>query len=137
MLNRSFPAVFQSLEAVRELVTGFCTEGGISPMVSSELELAVNEACTNIIKHGGLSPESGSFNITAELKPGSAIITLTDQGNPYDFSNTRTIRDKTDLKEKRPPSGMGVFIIRQLVDAVMYNRIAGTTNELKLVKNLV
>jgi len=72
-----------------------------------------------------------------EKKESMIVITIMDQGRKYDFNRLKTVRDKGHLKESRPRSGMGVYIIRQLVDAVMYNYLPDIkSNELKLIKNI-
>ena len=136
MVTKQFRSALESLSAVRQAVESFCSQSGIPDVVEGELELAINEVCTNIVEHGGLNPEKDSFQITFEKEDNAVILTIQDKGKRYDFNNSKGIKTSKEMLKKRPRSGMGVFIIRQLVDAVIYNHLADKTNELKLVKYL-
>jgi anti-sigma regulatory factor (Ser/Thr protein kinase) len=135
-MENKFKSSLKSLSDVREAVGRFCQEFDIDKIKCSEIELAVNEACTNIITHGGLDPEKDSFSLSLEKAKKMLVIIIRDPGKPYNFNQVNTVKSRKEFKEKRPRSGMGVYIIRQLVDAVMYHRLPDNTNELKLIKNL-
>jgi len=135
-MKKSFKTSLRCLSDVRDMVGLFCRENGIDDIKGSEIELAVNEACTNIITHGGLNSDKESFSLSLEKIKKMLAIVIKDPGKPYNFNQVNTVKNRKEFKEKRPRSGMGVYIIRQLVDAVMYHRLPDNTNELKLIKNL-
>lgn len=134
-MTKSFKCSLRSLSDMRDQVIQFCRDNGVDAIKSSETELAVNEACTNIITHGGLNPEKDSFSLSLEKVRKMIVIVIRDPGKPYNFNQVNTVKNRKEFKERRPRSGMGVYIIRQLVDAVMYHRLPDNTNELKLIKN--
>jgi anti-sigma regulatory factor (Ser/Thr protein kinase) len=135
-MKKTFKCSLKCLTDVREMVGRFCSENSIGEIPCGEIELAVNEACTNIITHGGLNNEKESFSLSLERIKKMLAIVIRDPGKPYNFNQVNTVKSRKEFKEKRPRSGMGVYIIRQLVDAVMYHRLPDNTNELKLIKNL-
>jgi anti-sigma regulatory factor (Ser/Thr protein kinase) len=135
-LKKNFKCSFKSLSDIRNLINRFGQDNGIDPIKCSEIELAVNEACTNIIAHGGLNPEKDGYSLSLEKIKKMLVVVISDPGKPYNFNQVSTVKNRKEFKEKRPRSGMGVYIIRQLVDAVMYHRLPDNTNELKLIKNL-
>src|SRR3989339_1034328 len=136
MAVKQFRCSLESLAPVREAVSSFCLESGVPEVVEGEIELADNEVCTNIIEHGGLDPAHDNFSIDFEKESGAVVLTIRDRGKRYDFNSAKSIKNTKEMHKKRPRSGMGVFIIRQLVDAVIYNHLPDKTNELKLVKYL-
>jgi len=133
--SKRFKCSLESLAGVREAVTQYCDKNRLDRIKTSELELAVNEAVTNIMEHGH-TKEKDFFTLDFECDEKRIIVTLRDPGKPYDFTRAKTVKTSSEIKVKRPRSGMGVFIIRQLVDGVIYNRCQDETNELQLVKNL-
>lgn len=136
MARKSFLCSLKSLSDVRETVETFCADLRVPDVVEGELELAANEACTNIVEHGGLNPDQDTFELSLERDNEAVVMTIRDKGRKYDFNRARSVRDKKEMKKRRPRSGMGIFIIRQLVDAVIYNHLPDKTNELKLIKYL-
>ncbi len=134
--KKSFRCLLKSLSEVRDLIRNFCSENDIDKIKESEIELAVNEACTNIITHSSLNPEKDNFSLSIEKIKKMLVVVINDFGKPYNFNQVNTVKSRREFKEKRPRSGMGVYIIRQLVDAVMYHRLPDNSNELKLIKNL-
>lgn len=135
-MEQTFKCSLKSLSDVREMVNTFCRDNGVDPIKTSEVELAVNEACTNIITHGELNQDDDSFTLSLEKAKKMVVAVICDPGKPYNFNQLNTVKNRKEFKEKKPRSGMGVYIIRQLVDAVMYHRLPDNRNELKLIKNL-
>jgi anti-sigma regulatory factor (Ser/Thr protein kinase) len=136
MLKQTFTCDYKSLGDVRNFIAQFCEISKISDIIFGELELAVNEACTNIVSHSGLDPKKDKYHVSLEKKKDMAIIIIADKGKKYAYNRLRTVKNQQEIKEKSLPSGMGAFIIRQLMDAVIYNYFPDKTNELKLIKNL-
>ncbi|MFH0919739.1 MAG: ATP-binding protein [Fibrobacterota bacterium] len=134
-MEKSFNASLDCLDALRSAVREFCAANRMGELLCSELELAANEAATNIIEHAELKARD-HFTLSLEKDKKRLIITFRDSGKPYDFSRVTTVNGAGDIQKKRPRSGMGVYIIRQLVDAVIYNALPDHRNELQLIKNL-
>ncbi len=132
--QRTYSCSLKTLEEMRNFVESFGKANGIGAVPLSEVVLAVNEAVTNIIEHGGVA-ESSTYQILVNCDKSNFTITIFDNGNPYDPNKFNTATSGDDIKHRRPRSGMGVYLMRQLVDGIVYNR-NGNTNELKLVKFL-
>lgn len=93
--------------------------------VLARAELAVHEACMNVIDHGAL-PAGSTIGLALELGPTSLTVRLTDHGAPFDPS-TAAVLPAEPLRER----GYGLTIIRSLVSDVSYRRV-GAVNELVL-----
>lgn len=91
----------------------------------SRAELAVHEACMNVVDHADV-PAGSSISLTLELQSRHLSVTLTDQGQPFDLDAV-PLPDPLALKAR----GYGVKIMRSLASEVRYKR-TGQTNELVL-----
>ena len=88
-------------------------------------ELAVHEACMNVIDHANL-PIASSLELELELTAEHLIVRVFDLGDPFDLAGV-PIPNPQVLQ----PRGYGVKIIRALVTELSYRRV-GETNELTL-----
>jgi anti-anti-sigma factor len=119
------------LSRVRDFVIDVCTEAGFSPRETNNTKLAVDEACTNIIKHA-YDSRTGNIDIKAVIQPGSVDISLTDTGEKFDFASVKD-PDLDQYVESGRKGGLGVFLINRLMDKVNY-RVTESGNEITLSK---
>jgi anti-anti-sigma factor len=125
------PADEGQLGRVRDFIVEVCVDAGLGPRETSNTKLAVDEACTNIIKHayeGG----SGEINVRVEMTSGEVKIILQDRGKRFDYSSVED-PDLDQYVETGRKGGLGVFLINRLMDDVHYHS-SGNTNQLVLVK---
>jgi serine/threonine-protein kinase RsbW len=109
----------------------------LSPMSSTEhmrVVLAVDEALSNVIEH---AYESADPENTIEIEfigtDKYLSISITDQGNSFDPSSIPDI-DMEDHVKNRRKGGLGIFMIRQIMDEIEYSFKDGEYNILRLVK---
>ena len=119
------------LGRVRDFVVEVCEDAGFSPREVSNTKLAVDEACTNIIKHA-YETAGGDITVVAELDSGRVRIHLKDRGRNFDFSSVKD-PDLDQYVETGRKGGLGVFLINRLMDGVEY-RTTDAGNELILTK---
>lgn len=93
------------------------------------LQLAVSEACTNVVKHG-YYPDSKYLRLELAFDGDTIVIRLRDQGIPFD-PNTAA---EPDL-DNPTGHGLGVFFLRRLMDSIEYLRL-DDTNILTLTRRL-
>ena len=120
------------LRQAREFVRGFCGNLPGTPIDQDSelaLELAVNEAASNIIKHAYHGRANQRIHLEAEAFPSHISIRLHHFGDPFDPSSTPPPR----LNGSRD-SGFGVYIINQSVDEVHYGRDSHGRNCVALKK---
>jgi len=128
-------AYLESLQDFRGFIKDHCTNlPGINDEVLYDLQLAVDEACTNIITHGyaGLNP--GSIILDLELDPDKLMICLTDFGHAFEPSSA-PIPDAEAPIETRELGGFGLFFIQQSVDEISY-QVTEDGNKMILTKYL-
>lgn len=98
----------------------------------SSVNLALEEALSNIIFYAFDKGTKNEISIEFKLEGTEMEIVLTDSGKPYD----PTQKDDPDINlpaEERPIGGLGVFLIKQIMNEVSYRRI-DDKNQLTLVK---
>jgi len=95
---------------------------------------AVDESVTNIILHG-YRGQPGSIEITLEETGGCLVIRLRDQAAPFD-PTAAPPPDVTSPLEQRPLGGLGIHLIRHMVDELIYCPGPEGGNELRLVKRI-
>ncbi len=121
------------LGRVRDFIVQVCEDAGFSSREISNTKLAVDEACTNIIKHAYEGrPDHGDIVVLAEIDAGKVKIHLQDHGKHFDFSSVKE-PDLDQYVETGRKGGLGVFLINRLMDGVEYHATE-TGNELVLTK---
>ena len=121
------PADEGQLSKVRDFISSCCDDAGFSSRETNNTKLAVDEACTNIIKHA-YSEVEGEVRIKAEISSGNISIHLFDTGERFDFASVKD-PDLDQYVETGRKGGLGVFLINRLMDEVHY-RAGESGNEL-------
>ncbi|MEE9268857.1 MAG: SpoIIE family protein phosphatase [Candidatus Krumholzibacteria bacterium] len=127
----TIPADESQLSRVREFVATVCTEAGFTAGEVNNTKLAVDEACTNIIKHA-YDDSNGRIRVRASVSPGAVDFSLIDRGKRFDFAAVED-PDLEHYVETGRKGGLGVFLINRLMDRVEYRTVHGS-NELLLSK---
>ncbi len=109
-------------------------EWSIAPEVVFNLQLALEECATNVIMYAYPPEEKQTLLVTAELVEHDLVLTIEDGGLPFDPTQVAEA-DTTLSAEERPIGGLGIFLVRQLMDTVAYQRVEGK-NRLTLMKRI-
>lgn len=94
---------------------------GISPDVQFQLNLALDEALANSINYAYPEGTEGSIILEAETEGNMLVLRLMDFGTPFDPTLQGDV-DTTLSVEQRPIGGLGIFLIKQMMDDVTYVR---------------
>lgn len=132
MATLTIKAEVQNLSLVREFVAEIAV--GLAPHqeLIDDLILALDEAVTNIIIHG-YQGKSGEIQIELDIKNENLRAIVSDHGPPYN----PTLAPNPDITlplEKRRPGGLGIYLMRQLTDQILYQRTSQGENQLTLIK---
>ena len=109
-------------------------EFGLSPELVFNLNLVLEEAVSNVILYAYPKEEHQTISLIARKKDNQLIFVLTDSGKEFDPTQAPDA-DITLSAEDRPIGGLGIFLIRQIMNTVEYQRIEGK-NVLTLGKKL-
>jgi serine/threonine-protein kinase RsbW len=119
------------LAAIREFVRTAAVSLHAGRETVPDLILAVDEAASNIIRHG-YGGRAGPIEVAVEREGGSIIVRVRDEAPSFD----PTAWPQPDLDvplQVRPAGGLGIHLVRTSVDRVVHRR-SGSGNELILMK---
>lgn len=128
------PSSTRYLQTVRRFVEQHAQTAGLSKEAIERLKLAVDEACTNIIKHAYKNRPDRPIDVAILLESDRLIVRIRDQGEAFDPTHYRAPELHT-LIQRRQGGGLGVRLIHQLMDEVTYQS-RGKYNEVQLIKYL-
>ena len=127
-------ANLENLSTIREFVRQSASAFQIDADSVCDVLLAVDEAATNIIVHGYRGCQ-GTIEIDMEYLGDSLVVRLRDEANPFDPRCVPAADVELPL-EQRAPGGLGIHLMRRLVDDVGHCLTAKGGNELTLVKKV-
>lgn len=128
-------AHLEALEDFRAFIKEHCAgKDRINDEVLYDLQLAVDEACTNIMTHGYADMDPGSVILNLEIDPHQVVITITDFGHSFEPGSAPTPDIHAPIEERKE-SGFGIFFIQQSVDQMDY-KVTEDGNKLILTKRL-
>lgn len=122
-----------AIPLMEEFVSRAGAAAGVSPERIDMLVLAVEEAVTNVINYA-YGDREGDIVLTAGRQGDSLVFEIKDQGEPFDPTQVSG-PDVTLPASEREPGGLGLFLIRKIMDGVHYRR-EGDMNVLTLTKQL-
>jgi serine/threonine-protein kinase RsbW len=123
------------LIAVREFVSAAARQFGFQEEDVSKIALAVDEACTNIIKHAYKFDPGKEITVSIRSDNGAFEVVIRDRGTEFDPRRIETPDMKEYLSHFRK-GGLGVYLMKSLMDKVEYNITPGSMNEVRLIKYL-
>lgn len=129
------PSTTQNLALIREFVTRVGSQAGFDEAEVGQLELAVDEACANVIEHAYGDDKTKQVMIRAVFDEDTLRIHVIDTGQGFD-PTTVPEQELKDLIAKRRTGGLGMRLIKTLMDEVHYEIEPGKKNELRMVKKL-
>ncbi len=127
------PARFENLALIGEFITSIARRAGFCDKGVFNLQLACDEACTNVMEHAYGEGE-GLIRITCTLHPGSLEIQVHDTGKPFDPKSV-PVPDLDAPLEEREVGGLGLHFMRSVMDDVRFD-FDDSGNRLTMVKRL-
>lgn len=104
----------------------------LDPVVTEGLNLALEEAVTNVIDYAYPEGTVGNVDIDTAVTDTALTFTITDSGKPFDPTARAEVDIQADI-EDRPVGGLGIHLVRKIMDEVRYER-RGERNVLILTK---
>lgn len=129
------PSSTGNLALIREFVTRVGSQAGLDEMEIGNLELAVDEACANVIEHAYEHDRTKQVVIRAVFDEETLRIEVVDTGKGFDPQAVGDA-DLNRLAAERKTGGLGLRLIKTLMDEVHYEVVPGSKNELIMVKRL-
>ena len=129
------PSKTDNLELVRDFVADVARKAGFGTEDVNKIELAVDEACTNVIEHAYQHAEDQDINIDAKIGRNKLTIIVTDRGKTFAPKEIKMPNMEQYIAELRV-GGLGIYLMKTLMDEVQYQKISGGKNQVKMVKYL-
>lgn len=129
------PSSTENLALIREFVGNVGTQAGFDARDVGKLELAVDEACANVIEHAYGHDTSKEVVIRATIDADILRIDVEDTGRGFDPASVKS-EELDKLVAARKSGGLGMRLIKTLMDEVRYEIEPGRKNELHMMKRL-
>ena len=133
MQSVRFIAKFEFLDEIREFVGKIAREGGFSDKDVYNIQLATDEAASNMIEHSYENIPDGVIDLSCAMEGDQIRIVLIDYGEPFDPSAIPMPDLKADLSDRKI-GGLGIFLMRKLMDEVHYEPKPDKSNVLTMIK---
>jgi serine/threonine-protein kinase RsbW len=130
-----FDANFDNLDEIREIVAEAARQVGFSDKEIYAIQLAADEASSNIIEHAYAGVKGGKLEIDISTSDTKLKIIMRDHGKPFDPASVPEPNVKADLSERKI-GGLGMYLMRKLMDEVSYESSPETGNILTMIKRL-
>jgi len=131
--NIRFPSSTENLTVVRDFVTNLAKKAGCPEGCCDNIALAVDEACTNVIKHAHHHDPEIMIDLSVRFKDNKFQIIITDQGAGFK-PDTMPKPDISKYVHEAKKGGLGLQLMKSLMDEIHYNLNPGKTNQLTMVK---
>lgn len=120
-------------------IAQFIDELGMSlqlpPSITMSVNLAIEEAISNIIHHGYPANKEGEITLLTSVAPGILTARIIDNGISFDPTERNTDADNIISLDQQLTQGLGLFLIRRTMDKVEYHSTE-SQNELTLIKKI-
>jgi len=126
-------AKLENLSVIADFIATTMTKLGAEEGIY-EVQLAVDEACTNIVKYA-YAHTGGTIAITCELQGSDFVTVIRDKGRPFS-PNSVPLPDLETKVEERGIGGLGIYLMREVMDEVSYGFDAEEGNTLTMRKTL-
>jgi anti-sigma regulatory factor (Ser/Thr protein kinase) len=120
---------------VNAAFAGFADTNALPEPVRRSINVALDEMLANVLSHGRTGRDACLLTVEVELDQGRVTVIITDDGTPFDPFE-RDTPDTTLPLEEREIGGLGIHLVRRLMDEVRYERRDGH-NVVVLVKQVV
>ncbi|MCP4367471.1 MAG: ATP-binding protein [Deltaproteobacteria bacterium] len=128
-----FPADTAILEKIGKLVTDAGSSAGFNDIEIGDIQLALDEVCTNTIIHGLKNDLSRTFQMVLQWDPGEIEIQIHESGelfNPLDFDDPNL----ENIMEEQSEGGLGLYFLRKLMDEADFRIGQGGVKTWRIVK---
>ena len=130
----TLPNDISTIPQLSEFIEGICEELNLDMSITMNLNLALEEAVVNVMEYAYPSDIQGDVTINAIANDTRLVFIIIDSGIPFDPTKKEKV-DTTLSAEERPIGGLGIHLVRELMDSVDYEYI-DCKNILTLSKNI-
>ena len=130
----TLPNDINTIPQLSEFIDMNCEELGVDMVDTMNINLALEEAVVNVMSYAYPEGTEGTVDIELTTDRKDMVFTITDSGTPFDPTQKEEV-DTTLSAEERPIGGLGIHLVRKLMDSISYQYI-DNKNVLTLKKKL-
>jgi serine/threonine-protein kinase RsbW len=123
----------ENLAKVRDFMKSQVSKSPLKSVDQNKVILAVDEAVANIMRHAYQEQITGEIVLKVDFDPEKLMIIIQDSGIQFNPDNVKDVDIMEHVKRGRK-TGLGIFLMRQIMDEVKYSFSDGTKNELMMIK---
>jgi anti-sigma regulatory factor (Ser/Thr protein kinase) len=124
----------ENLATIADFVVKAAQTADLNEKATFEVQMAVDEACTNVIKHSYKGKENGKIALCCKHSEDNFVVTIRDYGQPFDPGAIPS-PDVTCGLAERCSGGLGLYFMRRLMDEVCF-QFDTEGNELTMIKRI-
>jgi serine/threonine-protein kinase RsbW len=134
MPTQRFTCSLKNLEKICDYVTHCAEDAGLNEAEVYAVQLAVDEASTNIIEHGYGQECPNRIDVTCDIQEDGLKVVIYDDAEPFNPESVPDPEINVPLEEIKP-RGLGIFLMRQMMDEVHYQSSPDAGNTLTMIKH--
>jgi len=123
------------LASIADFVSDAASAMGMDEETVYAMQLAVDEACTNVIEYAYQGRRGQPVTVECRDDDGKCVVVIRDRGRPFDPARVPAPDVKAPVSKRRV-GGLGIYLMRKLMDDVRFRFDPATGNELTLVKTI-
>lgn len=125
----------ERLGEIADFVQDAASQCGMNEKKIYDVQMAVDEACTNVIEHAYAGASTGTIYISCEKRDKDFVVTIRDYGKAFDPKQVAKPKTNAPLS-KRNIGGLGLFFIYKMMDKVKFDFSSGNGNVLTMSKKI-
>jgi anti-sigma regulatory factor (Ser/Thr protein kinase) len=133
MPTKRFSCSLNNLDKISDFVVQCANKAGLNESDVYAVQLAVDEASTNIIEHGYGEECPSRIDITCEAVANGIKVVIYDDAAPFDPTSIPDPAINISLEEVKP-RGLGIFLMRKMMDEICYESSPDKGNTLTMIK---
>jgi len=134
MSTKRFSCSFNNLEGICDYITDCANKAGLNESETYAVQLAVDEATTNIIEHGYGGECPSQIDISCEVIKDGLKVVIYDDAEPFNPISVPEPEINVSLDEIKP-RGLGIFFMRKMMDEIQYQSDPDKGNILTMIKH--
>jgi anti-sigma regulatory factor (Ser/Thr protein kinase) len=131
----SVPGEAAQLAALTRFLQDFCVTAELPSAAALPFEIALEEIFMNVVMHGSPAGRLARVDVSLALCDDDLTMAVVDDGPAFDPLSLPAPDVNAPLDARRP-GGLGVYFVRQMMDAVSYKR-EGPRNQLRMSKRVI
>jgi serine/threonine-protein kinase RsbW len=129
------PSHTDFLDLIRDFISKLSDYAGFGEEDVYKISLAVDEACTNVIRHAYNEEDAQRIDMDVEIQAEQFIVIVSDSGRGFDPDKIGE-PDLQDYIIRHKVGGFGLYLMKTLMDTVEFSIEPGVRNAVRMVKSL-